>query len=78
MASENFDSEPIAKDIPQEDFRNDHLPDLRARYLKDMISVYSKKFDPIILEGAVKDFTDVKERNAIIYLFFPEDLLEEG
>lgn len=50
---------------------------LQIRYLKGMISVYSKKIDPIILEGAVKQFQDEEERNAIIYLFIPEQLLEE-
>ncbi|WP_099148769.1 coiled-coil domain-containing protein [Flavilitoribacter nigricans] len=72
---ENFSNVPTAKSIPERNFCNDHLPDLRGRYLKEMISIYSKKFDPIILEGAVKQFQDKEERNAIIYLFFPEDLL---
>lgn len=74
---ENFSGSPVVRTVPERNFRNDHLPDLRARYLKEMISVYSKKFDPIILEGAVKQFQDEEERNAIIYLFIPEQLLEE-
>ena len=74
---ENFFSNPENKDIPKNRFRNQHLPDLRAQYLADMIQVYSKKFDPILLEGSVKDYKDEGQRNAIIYLFFPEELLEE-
>jgi uncharacterized coiled-coil DUF342 family protein len=72
---ERFLSGAVKKDIPETNFRNSHLPDLRGQYLKEMISVYSKKFDPIVLEGAVKDFQDEEERNAIIYLFFPDELL---
>ena len=52
---ERFLNEPVSKEIPEINFRNKHLPDLRARYLKEMISVYSKKFDPIILEGIAKN-----------------------
>jgi len=74
---ERFEGEAIQKEIPQTNFRNEHLPDLRGRYLKEMISIYSKKFDPIILEGEVKNAADVEQRNAIIYLFIPEELIEE-
>ena len=42
-----------------------------------MIKVYSKKFDPIVLEGTVKDFKAEEERNAIIYLFIPEEVVTE-
>jgi hypothetical protein len=62
--------------ISAQGFRNEHLPNLRAQYLREMIRAYSKKFDPIVLEGTVKDFKDEKERNAIIYLFIPEELVE--
>ncbi|RME05411.1 MAG: hypothetical protein D6816_08935 [Bacteroidetes bacterium] len=73
---ERFANTPVAKEIPEKNFRNEHLPDLRAQYLREMIRAYSKKFDPIVLEGTVKDFKDEKERNAIIYLFIPEELVE--
>jgi ABC-type transporter Mla subunit MlaD len=75
--NERFESAPIEKEIPDRNFRNDHLPDLRGQYLKEMIKVYSKKFEPVVLEGIVKDFKDEGERNAIIYLFIPEELVSE-
>lgn len=74
---ERFSNATIEKNIPAKNFRNDDLPDLRAQYLKEMISAYSKKFDPVVLQGTVKDFKDVGERNVVIYLFFPETLLAE-
>ncbi|MCF8246869.1 MAG: hypothetical protein K9J37_06430 [Saprospiraceae bacterium] len=75
---ERFGAMKVTKQTPEQNFRNPHLPNLRAQYLKEMILVYSKKFDPIVLEGVVKDFKDEGERNAIIYLFFPEEVLEDG
>ncbi len=42
---------PTVKNIPPQNFRNTHLPDLRGNFLKEMISVYSKKLKPIQLEG---------------------------
>lgn len=75
---EKFSNASVAKDIPTQNFRNNHLPDLRAQFLKEMIKVYSKKFDPVVLEGVVKDFKDEAERNAIIYLYIPEELLVEN
>ena len=74
-SDDSFAGQPVIKTVPKRNFRNEHLPDLRAQYLKQMISVYSKKFDPIILEGAVKTFQDKEERNAIIYLFIPDAVL---
>ncbi|MEM8891573.1 MAG: hypothetical protein AAGD28_26585, partial [Bacteroidota bacterium] len=74
---ESFSPNSTKKEIPESNFNNTHLPDLRGRYLKEMISVYSKKLKPIQLEGAVKDFASEGERNAIIYLFFPESLIEK-
>lgn len=74
---ERFESEPVDQSIPERNFRNEHLPNLRGQYLKQMIGAYSKKFDPILLEGAVKSFQDEDERNAIIYLFIPEELVDE-
>lgn len=76
--TEKFSNAPISKNIPRQNFRNNHLPDLRAQYLKEMIKIYSKKFDPVVLEGVVKDFKDEAERNAIIYLYFPDELLVEN
>ena len=74
---ERFSNTPINKKTPKTNFRNTHLPDLRAEYLKEMIKVYSKKFDPIVLEGVVKGLNDKEERNAIIYLFIPEELISK-
>ena len=74
---ERFKNTPVDKEIPEKNFRNNHLPDLRAQYLREMIKVYSKKFDPIVLEGTVKDFKAEEERNAIIYLFIPEEVVTE-
>ena len=74
---DNFAGEAVTKRIPKRNFRNEHLPDLRASYLAEMIQVYSKKFDPIILEGEVKSFKGEDERNAIIYLFIPETILAD-
>ena len=74
---ETFSNQFVNKDIPETDFRNHDLPNLRAMYLKEMIAAYTKQFDPILLEGVVTSFEDKEERNAIIYLFFPEALLTE-
>lgn len=74
--SESFGSNPVVKNIPIQNFTNADLPDLRGNFLKEMISVYSKKLDPVLLEGAVKTKVDKGERNAVIYLFIPEALLE--
>jgi len=76
-SDERFDNTTVAKTIPKRNFKNDHLPNLRGQYLKEMIKIYSKKFDPQVLEGKVKEFNDEEERNAIIYLFIPEELLSE-
>ncbi|MEO1516821.1 MAG: hypothetical protein AAFV95_17500 [Bacteroidota bacterium] len=73
---ESFKSQVSTKAIPTADFRNQHLPDLRGRYLQEMISVYSKNLQPIQLEGTVKQVTAEGERNAVIYLFIPEELLD--
>lgn len=73
---EHFLSEPQPLEIPANSFTNDDLPNLRGRYLKEIIGAYTEKFDPIVLQGTVKDFEGVEERNATIYLFFPEDLLD--
>jgi hypothetical protein len=45
--------------------------------MKEMISVYSKKLQPVLLEGSVKKKVDKEDRNAVIYLFLPEDILKE-
>ncbi|MEM6379807.1 MAG: hypothetical protein AAF705_16510, partial [Bacteroidota bacterium] len=74
---ERFGHDPVEKSIPTSGFKNSDLPNLRAQYLKELIGVYTDKFDPIILEGIVVDAENEKERNAIIYLFIPEDLLNE-
>ena len=63
--------------VPEKGFTNDDLPNLRGNYLREMIRIYSKKLDPILLEGQVKEENDEKERNAIIYLFIPEEMVEQ-
>lgn len=42
-----------------------------------MITIYSKKLNPILLEGPVKSVQKEGDRNAIIYLFIPERLLDD-
>ncbi|MDF1698615.1 MAG: hypothetical protein P1U56_22375, partial [Saprospiraceae bacterium] len=74
---ERFSNTTESKIIPEKNFRNTHLPDLRAQYLKEMIKAYSRKFDPVVLEGVVKDIKDEEERNAIIYLYLPTEILQE-
>jgi len=73
---ERFLGNPETRQTPTRNFRNDHLPNLRGQYLKEMITVYSKKLEPILLEGSVKKVVDVSDRNAVIYLFIPEELLD--
>ncbi|MEM1121962.1 MAG: hypothetical protein AAGJ18_16035, partial [Bacteroidota bacterium] len=78
---QNADKETFAniaksKSIALQNFRNSDLPDLRGNYLKEMISVYSKKLKPILLEGEVKQVKGEGERNAVIYLFIPAEILE--
>lgn len=75
---ESFHGEAIEKEIPATKFKNEHLPDLRAQFLKEMISAYSSKFDPILLEGVVKKFAAKEERNAVIYMFFPDQVFAKG
>lgn len=75
--NEQFSGAPKDVKVPERNFRNDDLPNLRGQFLKEMIAVYSKKLDPVLLEGAVKDFASEGERNAIIYLFIPETLVSE-
>jgi len=77
VGSESFGSNMITKNIPTQNFTNTDLPDLRGNYLKEMISVYAKNLKPLLLEGAVKSKVDKGERNAVIYLFIPETLLED-
>ncbi|MBK8493055.1 MAG: hypothetical protein IPL49_19760 [Saprospirales bacterium] len=72
---EHFHREPLRLKIPANGFLNEDLPNLRARYLKEIIGAYTTKLDPIVLEGIVKEFEGKEERNAAIYLFFPEELL---
>ncbi|MCR9098348.1 MAG: hypothetical protein NXI25_00250 [bacterium] len=73
---ERFLGSPEMRDIPTRNFRNEHLPNLRGRFLKEMITVYSKKLEPILLEGSVKAVKDEADRNAVIYLFLPEEMLD--
>ncbi len=73
---EQFLGTPETRATPARNFRNEHLPNLRGRFLKEMITVYSKKLEPILLEGSVKAVKDEADRNAVIYLFLPEEMLD--
>ncbi|GAB5552997.1 MAG: hypothetical protein Sapg2KO_25880 [Saprospiraceae bacterium] len=73
---ERFEGMTKEVSIPTNNFRNTHLPDLRGQFLKEMIQVYSKKLEPVVLEGAVKEVVNKGDRNAIIYLFIPEELTD--
>lgn len=74
---DHFSNTSADKEIPEKGFKNTDLPNLRGQYLKEMIRIYSKKIDPILLEGKVKKENDEEERNAVIYLFIPDELVEE-
>ncbi len=74
--SENFSGQETSTSIPARGFTNEHLPNLRGQFMKEMISVYSKKLQPILLEGSVKKEVDKEDRNAVIYLFLPATLLD--
>ncbi len=74
--SDRFESEAKALTIPANGFTNDDLPNLRGNFLREMISIYSRKLQPILLEGAVTEKVDIEDRNAVIYLFIPEYLVE--
>jgi uncharacterized coiled-coil DUF342 family protein len=75
--SENFGGSEESRTVKERGFTNDDLPNLRGQFMKEMISVYSKKLQPILLEGSVKKEVDVEDRNAVIYLFLPDSILEE-
>ncbi|MEN0047720.1 MAG: hypothetical protein AAF806_11730 [Bacteroidota bacterium] len=70
-----FSNQIVSKEIPRTNFMNSDLPNLRAQYLKEIMSLYTDKFDPTLLEGIVTETEDEKKRNTSIYLFFPDDLL---
>ncbi|MEM9819673.1 MAG: hypothetical protein AAF985_01320 [Bacteroidota bacterium] len=74
---EGFLSDPSTLEIPVKGFRNTDLPNLRGNFLREMIGIYSKKLQPVLLEGQVKDVANKDDRNAVIYLFIPETLVEE-
>ncbi|MEM6724497.1 MAG: hypothetical protein AAF598_10695 [Bacteroidota bacterium] len=74
--SDRFESNSVELSIPEKGFTNDDLPNLRGRYLKEMISIYSRKLQPLLLEGAVTPKVDKDDRNAVIYLFIPESMVE--
>ncbi len=74
---DSFSGTAINKSISEKSFRNTDLPDLRGNFLKEMISIYSKKLDPVLLEGAVKEVANKGDRNAVIYLFIPDELVSE-
>ncbi|MCI4667107.1 MAG: hypothetical protein MRZ79_03030 [Bacteroidia bacterium] len=74
--TDGFDGTSKTKAVSEKAFTNDDLPNLRGRYLKEMISIYSKKLEPILLEGTVKKKVDAGDRNAIVYLFIPEEIVD--
>ena len=73
--TDGFSGTPALKSISKQSFTNTELPDLRGNFLKEMISIYSKKLEPILLEGSVKEAANKGDRNAVIYLFIPEELV---
>ncbi|MEM6316903.1 MAG: hypothetical protein AAF960_04495 [Bacteroidota bacterium] len=73
---DSFANQAQTKSVASKYFTNDDLPDLRGHFLKEMITIYSKKLKPILLEGSVKTVREEGERNAVIYLFIPEKLLD--
>ena len=75
--SENFGGTEESRDVPERGFTNEDLPNLRGRFMQEMIGFYSKKLQPILLEGSVKEKVDEEDRNAVIYLFLPESLIGE-
>lgn len=75
--SENFGGQAETRSVKERGFTNEDLPNLRGRYLQEMIGFYSKKLQPVLLEGSVKDVVDEADRNAVIYLFLPEALVGE-
>lgn len=75
--SENFGGTEESRTVAERGFTNEDLPNLRGRFMQEMIGFYSKKLSPILLEGSVKEQVDKADRNAVIYLFLPESLLEE-
>ncbi len=75
--SENFGGNEENRTVREKGFTNEDLPNLRGRFMQEMIGFYSKKLSPILLEGSVKKQVDKEDRNAVIYLFLPESLLEE-
>lgn len=74
--SENFGGTEEGRTVAERGFTNEDLPNLRGRFMQEMIGFYSKKLSPILLEGSVKKQVDVEDRNAVIYLFLPDSLLE--
>lgn len=72
---DKFESTPATRTISATNFDNNDLPFLRGKYLKEMIRVYSKKLDPILLEGSVKSEVNKKDRNAVMYLYIPKTLV---
>lgn len=73
--SENFSGNEESRTVQEKGFTNEDLPNLRGRFMQEMIGFYSKKLSPILLEGSVKKQVDKEDRNAVIYLFLPESML---
>ena len=73
---DGFSGYPKTLTVPERSFRNSDLPNLRGQYLIEMISIYSKKLKPVLLEGTVTDKVNADDRNAVIYLFIPDEFAE--
>lgn len=63
-------------------FRNEHLPNLRASFIKEKISTFFKAAEgnyteSILLEGRVTSNTNVLDRNITIYLYLPKKTIKK-
>jgi len=64
-----FSSLEVTKEIP-DTFRNEHLPDLRAKFLKDsLFLVHPFLKEPAILEGSVTNREDSTDRKVTIIFY---------
>ncbi|RMF30252.1 MAG: hypothetical protein D6765_03380 [Bacteroidetes bacterium] len=74
--TDSYRAEPQTRTIDPQGFTNADLPNLRGQFLKEMVSVYSRNLKPILLEGSVTKVQNTEDRNAVIFLFIPEELVE--
>jgi len=74
--TDSYRAEPQTRTIDPQGFTNADLPNLRGQFLKEMVSVYSRNLKPVLLEGSVTKVQNTEDRNAVIFLFIPEELVE--